>query len=245
MNPVLAALAEALEDDCVAVPASGSDVCPVCRGHRYEAEQVCGSCYVCRDRLGSASEVVPVSLYCKPSPMRDRLRYYKDSDDAELRRQLSQEIAALVETFFGNSRIQLEDHFGGWDSVCVVPSSDREPPHPLETALAEFSAHACGPLAHHLKRGSGEIGHRKPNAQAFEPASAVTGRRILLLDDVFTTGARSQSAAYALRNAGAVVPLVVVVARRVNPDWRPEVREWWDRQSRQPFAWTVQPYSDR
>ena len=236
MNLVLTALADALEIDCVAVPDSGSDVCPVCRGHRDEAEPMCGSCRVCRDRLSSVCEVVPISLYCKPSPMRDRLRHYKESDDAGLRHQLSQEIAALVERFFGENRMRLEDHFGGWDSVCVVPSSDREPPHPLETALTEFGAHACGPLVRHLKRGSSEIGHRRPNAQLFEPASAVTGRRVLLLDDVFTTGARSQSAASTLRNAGALVPLVVAVARRVNPDWRPAVRQWWDRQSEQPFA---------
>ena len=62
---------------------------------------------------------------------------------------------------------------------------------------------------------------------------------MLLLDDVFTTGARSQSAAYALEEAGAAVSAIVVVARRINLDWRPEVAEWWKRQLAIPFSWST------
>ena len=51
--------------------------------------------------------------------------------------------------------------------------------------------------------------------------------------------ARSQSAAFALRESGAIVPAIVVVARRINPDWRPEVAEWWNRQLAIPFSWST------
>ena len=96
-----------------------------------------------------------------------------------------------------------------------------------------------GRSKHLLRRGPGETAHRKPDRHAFEPTTGVAGRRVLLLDDVFTTGARSQSAAYALEEAGAAVPAIVVVARRINPDWRPEVAEWWKRQLAIPFSWST------
>ena len=90
-----------------------------------------------------------------------------------------------------------------------------------------------------LRRGPGETARRKPDRHAFEPTTEVAGRRVLLLDDVFTTGARSQSAAYALEEAGAAVSAIVVVARRINPDWRPEVAEWWKCQLAIPYSWST------
>jgi len=179
-----------------------------------------------------------MSLYAKPSPMRDRLRYYKDSDDESTRGLLSREVAALVERFFSQHGEHLADELGPWDAVCVVPSTEREPPHPLVEALSDHSAESCGPLEELLRRGPGLTAHRKPNRRAFETTTTVAGRRVLLLDDVFTTGARSQSAAYALGTAGAEVLAIVVIARRINPGWRPEVANWWKHRLAVPFSWS-------
>ena len=44
------------------------------------------------------------------------------------------------------------------------------------------------------------------------------------------------SAAYVLEEAGAAVPLIVVDARWINPDWRTDVTEWWKRQLAIPFS---------
>ena len=189
--------------------------------------------------LGSLRPVVPMSLYAKPSTMRDRLQGYKDSDDASTRRRLSRDVAALIERFFIQHSASLTHRLGSWDAVCIVPSTYREPPHPLARALSDHNAGSLGPLEQLLRRGSGELAHRKPDRRAFEPATGVAGRRVLLLDDVFTTGVRSQSAAFALREAGAEVPAIVVVARRINPDWRPEVAEWWNHQLAIPFSWST------
>jgi len=239
MKQALAALGDSLAPDCVTVPMQSPDVCPICRGHRDETDDLCDSCTVCHQNLGSLHPVVPISLYAKPSTMRDRLRDYKDSDDASTRRRLSRDVAALIERFFIQHSESLAHRLGPWDAVCVVPSTDREPPHPLVRALSDHDAGSLGPLKQFLRRGPGEIAHRKPDRRAFVPASRVAGRRVLLLDDVFTTGARSQSAAFALREAGAEVPAIVVVARRINPGWRPEVAEWWNRQLAIPFSWSA------
>lgn len=239
MNQALAALGDSLAPDCVTVPMQGPDVCPICRGHRDQTEGLCDSCTVCHQIFGSLCPVVPISLYAKPSTMRDRLRNYKDSDDASTRRRLSREVAALIERFFVQQSASLARRHGSWDTVCVVPSTDREPPHPLARALSDHGAESLGPLEQLLRRGPDEVSHRKPDRRAFEPMTRVADRRVLLLDDVFTTGARSQSAALALSEAGAEVPAIVVVARRINPDWRPEVAEWWNRQLAIPFSWAT------
>ena len=241
MNSELVTLGDELASECVTVPRDGPDVCPVCRGQRDDTARLCESCTLCEAQLSYLHPVMPMSLYAKPSPMRDRLRHYKDSDNTAERERLGREVAALVERFFVAHSDYLESRFGVWDAACIVPSTEREPPHPLERALVHHSARACGRLETLLRRGSAEIAHRRPNRHAFEPVGRVAGRRVLLLDDVLTTGARCQSAATALTAAGADVVLIVVVARRVNPDWRPEGAPWWTRQLDTPFSWSNRP----
>ena len=241
VNSGLVTLGNELTSECVTVPRDGPDVCPVCRGQRDDSARLCESCELCETQLSYVHPVVPISLYAKPSPMRDRLRHYKDSDDAAERGRLGREVAALIERFFVEHSDHLEGRVGLWDAVCVVPSTEREPPHPLERALVDHTARACGGFETLLCRGPGEIAHRKPNRRAFEPVGRVAGRRVLLLDDVLTTGARCQSAASALTAAGADVVLIVVVARRINPDWRPEAAPWWTRQLDIPFSWSTRP----
>lgn len=241
MNTELLALSDELARDCVAVPPHGPDVCPICRGQRDDAEDLCESCARCECQLSSVQSVVPMTLYAKPSAMRDRLRFYKDSEDATERSQLGWEIAALAQRFFHEHGDYLAGRYGKWDAVCIVPSTTRQPPHPLQFALARHAADVRAPLELLLQRGTGEIAHRKANTRAFEPVTEVAGRSVLLLDDVFTTGARSQSAARALEVAGAKVPIIVVIARRINPGWRPEAAEWWVRQLKVPFSWSTRP----
>lgn len=52
-------------------------------------------------------------------------------------------------------------------------------------------------------------------AGAFVSSGGVTGRRIGLIDDVFTTGATAQAASEALLSAGARSVHVIVVARAI------------------------------
>ncbi|MFP2931327.1 phosphoribosyltransferase family protein, partial [Pyxidicoccus sp. 3LG] len=50
-------------------------------------------------------------------------------------------------------------------------------------------------------------------ASAFTASSQAAGREVLLLDDVFTTGATARAAADALRDAGATRVEVLTLAR--------------------------------
>jgi len=65
--------------------------------------------------------------------------------------------------------------------------------------------------------GKSGVGRRRNVAGAFEVparrAHQVAGKRILLIDDVMTTGATAEGCARALKAAGAVRVDVAVVAR--------------------------------
>ena len=58
---------------------------------------------------------------------------------------------------------------------------------------------------------------RVVDAQKFAVDGGVTGQHVLVLDDVWTTGSNAQSAALALRRAGASAVSVIVAARWLNP----------------------------
>jgi phosphoribosylpyrophosphate synthetase len=55
----------------------------------------------------------------------------------------------------------------------------------------------------------------------------VRGRRVLVVDDTWVTGARARSAAAALALAGAQVVAALVIGRAVDPDASPAVARWW------------------
>ncbi len=118
----------------------------------------------------------------------------------------------------------------GWDWLVPVPL------HPLKQREREFNQSAL--LARHLSRaasvpcGEAILRRAKPTAtqthlkrdaraenmrSAFVVRSGVrlAGRRIVLLDDVFTTGATTNDCARALRAAGADEVCVWTVARGI------------------------------
>ena len=69
-----------------------------------------------------------------------------------------------------------------------------------------------------LLTGPGEVGHRTMCDDTFLAEVPAEGRRVLLLDDAYTTDGTALSAVFALQLAGVVVAAVLVVGRRLNPD---------------------------
>jgi hypothetical protein len=61
---------------------------------------------------------------------------------------------------------------------------------------------------------------REPHTDwfAIESSRLLGTARVLILDDTWTSGARTQSLAYALKRAGVAATVVVVLGRHVNPD---------------------------
>jgi hypothetical protein len=219
----------------VPVPSEAPDVCGVCRSWKNPEEEFCGNCSHAQEELPyPCRTVLPISLYRKPSQLRDWLTYYKPNEE-RFEPEYGRILRAIVYAAWIYASDALWAVTGGWDHVVVVPSSGaRAGPHPLEIELRRLN---CFVVSQLLRRGSGGLGHREPSAAGYEVVADVLGRRVLVVDDVYTTGARSQSAASALATAGAKVCGILVVGRRINPDFADEAAHVWDRQQQITFRY--------
>ncbi len=154
---------------------------------------------------------------------------YKESPVDEVRRHFSRCVGdSFAEFFAAHVACVVTALGGGADLVAPVPSSSRPGRASLEgvEGLAGTVVSALGPavrwLPSTLGRAEGAIGPMCPNARAFAVSAAgraaVPGSRVILLDDVYVSGARAQSAAAALRLSGARSVLIVPLGRVVRPE---------------------------
>lgn len=188
---------------------------------------LCPTCEVILGQLGELHpDVEPISLYRKPSRLRDWLSYYKSGSDEfvpDNGRLLRELLEAFFRCGFEHGRRWAPD---AYDCFVVIPSARREGPHPLvewvEPVLSEMGL----PAKRLLEPGPEAVGHRLAAPRGFT-ARRCSGLRVLVVDDVYTTGARAHSATFALRQAGAVVGPVIPIGRRINPDFSEADRNYW------------------
>ncbi|WP_344917750.1 phosphoribosyltransferase [Streptosporangium oxazolinicum] len=115
----------------------------------------------------------------------------------------------------------------GWSHAAIVPSTKSRPDmHPLRAMLEGRLGLPWAELS--VNPGiSPEV--REFRADWFRVSGVdLSGARVLLLDDTWTTGSRIQSVSYALKLAGADRVAAVVLGRHVNPEWegwKPIIRE--------------------
>jgi hypothetical protein len=113
-----------------------------------------------------------------------------------------------------------------WHAVTFVPSASRPGgEHPVaELARAVHSVHDdTTKVALHVGPGLGEAPSRAPKPDRFVVPAAyrpyITGRHVLVVDDTWVSGAKSQSAAIALKDAGAARVTILCVTRWLRYDW--------------------------
>ena len=183
-----------------------------------------------------------VSLYQKPSPLREWMTGYKGAADAgePLVPGHRRWVRAILGRYLIEHGAALEERLGGIEAIVVVPSTTRTGPHPLETIVADLEI--TTPVAHLLARGPGPLTHRHPAPDGYVSAPGHRPARVLLLDDVYTTGAYANSAARALREGGHHVAGLLALARRVNLSFRPDkALPFWDQQTASAFDWQRSP----
>ncbi len=189
-------------------------------------------CFACRwvgRQLGLAlAPVFPVRLCPLPGPLYAVLLGYKESPVSEVRRRFAPMVRALFDGFLRAHAWCVADTAGGPLALALpVPSSARPGGSPLNgvEGLAAAVYDRAGNAhwsPHLLVRSGAPVGHMRPDARAFEVPVAfrpdVAGQRALLLDDTYVSGSRAQSAAAALRRAGAASVVIVVLGRVLRPD---------------------------
>jgi predicted amidophosphoribosyltransferase len=211
--------------ELIVPPKLAPGICPVCRGIIYEQAEICTNCLENSSALGvSCSPLIPVSLYSKPSLLRDWLTTYKSGDDHLAAPDAGAAIALIFQKFFEANRSRLSSVDPNTQYVVVVPSTIRPAPHPLELVLNAIPDLGT-PVRAVLQRTIGPLGHNQPNKEAFEVNTDVSGHSIVLVDDVYTSGARAQSASYRLRAAGAQIRHLIALGRRINPEYHPRAAE--------------------
>jgi hypothetical protein len=175
-------------------------------------------CWHCRDHqrmCGLADVVVPLAYAIDGTESAAVVRNYKNHP---LRRE-RERCGSIVDDVL---RLGMSLHERCLAAVVGQPVSARVV---IPSMTSRFGLHPMMSIAQSL----GLVGDvvlraaldahcdRVVDAEKFVVEGAVKGRHMLVIDDVWTTGSNAQSAALALRRAGAAAVSVMVIARWLNP----------------------------
>ncbi len=226
-----------------AVP-GGVATCVACHGPSRPDSRRCYCCQTVMELLGAhqardsrrwGPPVVPMALYKIGDPLHVALRRYKHAPAIEARRHFAGVLSGFVARFLRAHWTCLWRAAGGFDALAVVPST--LPSMSGASGGATAAAHLDAVLRRvpalkgletfQLRRGPALVDHLRPSADAFIAPAAVAGRRVLVMDDTWSTGARARSAAGALVGAGAAIGAISVLGRAIDPGATPAVGAWW------------------
>ncbi|MFJ5224384.1 hypothetical protein [Streptomyces sp. NPDC088400] len=104
-----------------------------------------------------------------------------------------------------------------FDTVTIVPSTSGRTEHPLRAIVAEMSGATRNRYRDLLipTANAATLG-REASPARYTSAALRNRETVLLIDDTWTTGGHAQSAAAALKSAGASRVAVVVLGRHLN-----------------------------
>ncbi|WP_334157981.1 ComF family protein [Oryzomicrobium sp.] len=192
--------------------------CPVCASPSA-GNQPCGACLRHSPRFDATFSVWPYAY-----PVNGLIQALKYGSRLDLAAPLAQ--ALLAELEHPDSAQARYWPVTGWDAVIPVPLHDerlRERGYNQAQELARPLARLlCRPLwddaLHRVRATPSQAGESREERlkgvrAAFVAAEKVAEQRVLLVDDVMTTGATADACAHALKVAGATAVGVAVVAR--------------------------------
>ena len=212
---ILRARARAATAGLPAVPEPGPGVCACCRGPSGHGFARCFQCCLHEESApGLVADVVaPVAFAPKGSRLATDLWLYKS--DRPGAGKAGETLLALLLVFWRDEgpRVWRRARRPAPACACVVPSGrGRAGPHPLQTLVRGCLAL---PWARLLTRPGADAWGRALDPGRFRAPGSVAGQVVLLLDDTWTSGGAAQSAAVALKRAGARSVAVVVAGRHL------------------------------
>ncbi len=155
-------------------------------------------------------------------------------------RRLGASLAAILWRFLADHERCVANAAGtdGFELVTTVPSGDRfrDERHPLRWIVGELVGPTRGRYERLLERSDVEVQPRAFSGEKFVATRPIEGGSVLLIDDTWTTGSSAQSAATALKAAGADRTAAVVIGRHLNREWHENDRRI--RGIARPFDWS-------
>jgi hypothetical protein len=225
----------ALYENVMLGPKPGSGVCGTC----FNFTDGYARCYACDHGGLVLDAVAPISYSVAREQLHHALASYKRLD-GEVARRLGASLAAIVWRFLAEHERCLARAAGtdGFEIVTTVPSGDRlrDERHPLRWIVGELVGPTRDRHERLLRRSGVEVPPRTFSSEKFVATAPIEGRSVLLIDDTWTTGASAQSAAAALKAAGADRVAAVVIGRHLNREWHENDRRI--RGIARPFDWS-------
>ncbi len=199
-------------------PRSGPGVCTICFNLIDKDRELCRAC-LCNER--HADLVVPISYSLGGGWLHTELAAYKRDADQFVPAAL-QALSVILDRFLSLHEKCVAEGAGialsRFDLVTTVPSGDRrrDIAHPLRRIVGALVPATRERYERLLVRSTGPSRPHSFDASRFEAARPLSGERVLLIDDMWTTGASVQGAAAALRRSGASTVAAVVMGRHLN-----------------------------
>ena len=200
-------------------PRPGPGVCAECFNFTCGFER----CYACCAGEAHLDLVVPISYSVGHEELHHLLAAYKRSAGWPARRATRLLTAMLWRFLDGHERcVAARAGVERFELVTTVPSSEveRDVDHPLRRVVGELCGATRDRHERLLRRTDAVVVARRFSAERYECVRALYGASVLLIDDTWTTGASAQSAAAALKDAGARAVSGVVLGRHLNREWR-------------------------
>ncbi len=233
-------------------PRRGPDVCEIC----FTFTRGYVRCYACASVEQALDAMAPISYSVAHEQLHHTLAAYK-RDGGRVGRRLTVQLAAVLwrhlavherclaaaaGTAAGARAAGAAEAAHGVDRfelVTTVPSSDRDrdETHPLRAIVGELAGPTRDRHQRLLRRTDRPAAARAHDPGKFAATRALSGQPVLLIDDTWTTGANAQSAAAALKAAGAGPVAALVIGRHLKREWH----ENWHRLRgiSTPFDWRV------
>ena len=216
-------------------PRRGPDVCGTC--FNFTAGYT--RCYACAHSQPVLNALVPISYSVAGEQLHHALASYKRLN-GDVARRLGAILAAILWRFLAEHEHCLAAAAGieRFDLITTVPSGDRarDAHHPLRRIVGELVGPTSARYERVLRRSATEVEPRAFDRTKFVATRPLGGTAVLLVDDTWTTGASAQSAAAALKAAGAGPIAAIVIGRHLNREWHENDRRL--RGISHPFDWT-------
>jgi predicted amidophosphoribosyltransferase len=225
----------ALYENVMLGPRRGSSVCGTC----FNFTDGYARCYACDHGRLVLDGVAPISYSVAREQLHHALASYKRLD-GDVARRLGASLAAILWRFLAEHEPCVA-HAAGTDRfelVTTVPLGDRarDERHPLRWIVGELVAPTRDRYDRLLRRSDVDVPQRSFSPEKFVATTPIHRRTVLLIDDTWTTGASAQSAAAALKAAGAGAIAAVVIGRHLNREWHENDKRI--RGIARPFDWS-------